>query len=89
MNNTYQSNNCNAKWRFIEDNLPNYYHRDDVLRDNILYSFLEGEEVCDDDLEWIEEEFHSDKKMIAEELRRMEAGFLSEALESADGNLVL
>ena len=76
-------------WQFIEDNLPDYYRRNDVLRDDILYRFLEGEEVCDDDLEWIEEEFHGDKNMVAEELRRLEAGFISESLESYYKNLVV
>ena len=83
MKNIDSSNNSyNKIWCFFEDNLPNYYGRDDVLRNDILYRFYEGEQVCDDDLQWIEEEFHGDKQLIAEELKRMETVFFTEALDA-------
>ena len=37
----------------IEVFLPNYYHRDEVLVSDILYRYIEGEEVSDEDMEWL------------------------------------
>lgn len=67
-------------WRFIENYLPNYSKRDDVLEDDILLRFVEGDEVSKDDMKWIDSEFHGDKKMISDELVRLETGFMEEAL---------
>ena len=81
MNNTEPTNNyANGLWRFIEDYLPNYYSRDDVLRDDILLRFVEDEDVYEKDLTWIAHEFNSDKKLIKEELIRLETMFAEEAL---------
>ena len=38
-------------WVFIEKYLPNYYTRDDVLENDILYKLTNDEEVNDDDRE--------------------------------------
>ena len=86
MGNTGENKSYNGLWRFIEDYLPDYYHRDDVLQDDILCRFINDEEVCDIDLEWIEEEFHSDKHLVAQEIIRLETIFVNEALyEKIDG----
>ncbi|GAB6118954.1 hypothetical protein [Dysgonomonas termitidis] len=40
----------NEFWDFIEENLPNYYTRDDVLRHSNLQLLVDGEESCITDL---------------------------------------
>jgi len=67
-------------WRFIEEYLPNYYSRDDVLRSDILLRFVDDEEVYEKDLVWIAEEFNSDKKLVKEEVIYLETKFAEEAL---------
>lgn len=37
-------------WDFIEQNLPNYYIRDDVLRHSNLQLLVDGEESCITDM---------------------------------------
>lgn len=34
----------NEIWDFIEENLPGYYHRDDVLRQSDLQLLVDGQE---------------------------------------------
>ncbi|MCQ2605936.1 MAG: 6-phospho-beta-glucosidase [Bacteroidales bacterium] len=68
-------------WQFIETYLPNYYSRDDVLWDDILNRYLYGEEVCERDMKWIEEEYNCDKELILSELISLETRFAEEALE--------
>lgn len=81
MNNISQGNNThNNFWRFIESYLPNYSSRDDVLYDDILTRFIENEEVCEEDMKQISEDFGCDKILVKEELARMEAKFAQEAL---------
>lgn len=81
MNNTKITNNyANGFWRFIEEYLPNYYSRDDILRDDILLRFVEDEDVYEKDLVWIADEFDSNKKLIVEEIIRLETKFAEEAL---------
>ena len=69
-------------WRFIEEYLPNYSSRDDVLRDDILFSFVDDDDVSKEDLKWIEDEFKNDKKLVKEELVRLESHFMVEALKA-------
>ncbi len=72
-------------WRFIEDYLPNYSNRDDVLLDDILFRFINDEFVCAEDIEWIVKEFNGDKCLIKEELVRLESRFMSESLHAYYG----
>ena len=67
-------------WEFIENNLPDYYHRDDILHYDIYSRFIDNEEVCEDDLQWIYEGYGSDKQLVQEELDKMEKQFAYEAL---------
>ncbi len=69
-------------WRFIEEYLPNYSSRDDVLRDDILFRFVDGDDVSKEDLKWIEDEFKNDKNLVKEELIRLESRFMVEALKA-------
>lgn len=82
MNSTNQNNSYINTWRFIEEYLPNYSSRDDVLWDDILFRYIEGEHVCEDDLKWIERTFHNDKTLVKEELVRLESQFMLEALRA-------
>lgn len=87
MNNTKQDNSYYDSWRFIENYLPNYYHRDDVLRDDILLRYVDGDDVCEGDLSWIEEEFKDDKYLVKEELIRIESRLMEESLQAYYGKL--
>lgn len=69
-------------WRFIEEYLPNYSSRDDVLRDDILFRFVDGDDVSEEDLKWIEDEFKNDKNLVKEELVRLESRFMVESLKA-------
>ena len=44
-----------AHWSFIEQYLPDYYSRDDVLHSDILTRYLEGEGFGEWHLPWISE----------------------------------
>ncbi|MBO7469630.1 MAG: 6-phospho-beta-glucosidase [Bacteroidales bacterium] len=68
-------------WGFIEEYLPNYYKRNDVLRSDILFRYINDEYVDDSDMQWIREEFGSDKEAIKKESLRLEKGFINEAMD--------
>lgn len=40
----------NEFWDFIEENLPDYYHREDVLRHSNLQLLIDEQESCITDL---------------------------------------
>lgn len=81
MNNTEDNDRPhNGFWRFIEEYLPNYSSRDDVLLDDILTRFIEDDDVHEDDIVWIEAEFGCDKNLVKEELAQLETRFAQEAL---------
>ena len=66
--------------QFIEEYLPDYYHRDDVLRSDILCRYLDNEDVDESDLQWIYQEFGSDKTKVQEALERLDMELAHEAL---------
>ncbi|MBR6597733.1 MAG: hypothetical protein IKK68_07285 [Paludibacteraceae bacterium] len=81
MNNTANYNSSyNAFWQFIEDYLPNYSSRDDVLWDDILTRFIEDDEICVNDKKTIEQEFNGNKELVKEEIAKLESKFAQEAL---------
>ena len=83
MNNTEQiSNSYISTWHFIEDYLPNYSSRDDILRNDILFRYIDGDYVSEEDMQWIQTEFNGDKKLVKEELVRLEKGFFEESLKA-------
>jgi len=69
-------------WNFIEEYLPNYYSRDDVLRSDILFRYIDSDDVCITDKEWILSEFGDNRDAIKQECLRLDKQFLSEALDN-------
>lgn len=74
------SNSRSNLQQFIEEYLPDYYHRDDVLHWDIYSRFIDNEEVDESDLQWIYQDFGSDKNKVEEEKERLEIKFAYEAL---------
>ena len=46
-------------WTFIEENLPNYESRDDILYNDIVSRYVNGEELDDSDVETMQKNFSS------------------------------
>jgi len=69
----------NGYWQLIEKHLPNYYINDLVLRSDILWRYVDNEEVSNDDIEWIEAEF-ADKREVLAEIARIESGLFTDAM---------
>lgn len=67
-------------WSFIGDYLPNYYSRDDVLRSDILFRYINNEDVSESDAEWIRKEFGTDLNAIKQESIKLEKKFVCESL---------
>lgn len=74
------SNSGSNLQQFIEEYLPDYYHRDDVLHLDIYSRYIDNEEMDENDLQWIYQDFGSDKKKVKEEIDRLEMRFAYEAL---------
>ena len=74
------SNSGSNLQQFIEEYLPDYYHRDDVLHLDIYSKYIDNEEMDESDLQWIYQDFGSDKEKVKEEIDRLEKEFAYEAL---------
>lgn len=62
------------EWAFIEDNLPNYHQRDDVLYNDIVSRYVNGEELSEDDLAQMKSDFPSvedAEKWLDADIRRL------------------
>lgn len=68
-----------ADWRFVEENIPCYYQRDDVLLCDILLRFIEGEDIAQDDLEMIKENYGTGMQEVSEALQKLEEKLWHEA----------
>ena len=55
---TYRINEY-EDWLFIEENLPNYESRDDILYNDIVSRYVNGEEIDDHDAEMMKNDFSS------------------------------
>lgn len=53
--------NSNNYWDFIGAYLPNYSSNDNVFWSDILFRYVNDEEVSEDDLEYLHELFGGDK----------------------------
>lgn len=58
---TYKINGYD-EWTFIEENLPDYHRRDDVLYNDIVSRYVNGEELDDGDLAMVRGDFASVKE---------------------------
>jgi hypothetical protein len=67
-------------WSFIENHLPDYSSRDDVLHSDILTRYLDGEEVSEEDLPWIAK--LGTREDVVAELIDIDSHLLEEALEA-------
>lgn len=67
-------------WRFIEEYLPRYYSREDVLLSDILLRYLENEDITEEDSRIIEECFHADKQKVLLQLTELENKLMTEAM---------
>ncbi len=69
-------------WAFIEEFLPDYYHRDDILHYDIYSRYINNEDLSEGDAEWIYNDFGSDREKVKEAIEQMEKDFAYEALTS-------
>lgn len=85
---TYRINEYDD-WSFIEENLPNYERRSDVLYNDIVCRYVNGEELDSDDAEMMQRDFSSveeAEKWLDKDCKRL---FL-EAVEAAfDGGRIV
>ena len=78
---TYKINEYD-EWNFIEENLPNYHQRDDILYNDIVSRYVNGEEIDENDMELMKCRFNSveeAEKWLDKDIKRL---FL-EAVEAA------
>lgn len=75
-------------WDLIMDNLPCYSSDDRVLRSDILFRFIDNDEVADEDIANINREFKNRDEVI-EELKRIDLILLKEAMDSYYNNLMV
>lgn len=68
-------------WGFICKYLPFYESRNDVLRSDILFRALNKEEISDDDLTMIADEYGNNLNLIKQECIKLDLEFLMESLE--------
>ena len=67
---------------FFNGYLPGYYSRNDVLKSDILFRFLEGDEISENDLEWIKEEYGGNVQRVRQECQRLDTLFFAESLQA-------
>lgn len=83
LNNNIMNKSAYANlWSFFNEYLPNYYSREDVLNSGVLFRFLEGDEISENDLEWIKEEYGGNVQRIRQECQRLDTLFFTESLQA-------
>lgn len=78
--NNQNDDSHNRLLEFLEEYLPDYYTDSDVCTLNILYKYLDKEELSSEDEEYILESFKS-KEEIIEEVERIEVDLFQEAVK--------
>ncbi len=69
-------------WAFVQSFMPNYSSRDEVLEDDMLIKYLEGEDLDEDDLQLIKDEYDNDREKVKERVIELESKFAKEAIEA-------
>lgn len=69
-------------WPFIEEYLPDYSRRDDVLMSDILARFLDNEEIAEEDADMIASVYGNNKDLVRQELLGLDKGLMAEAMEA-------
>ena len=77
--NTYQELPDNY-WRVVERYLPGYTQSEEVLRSDILTRYIEDEEVCEEDLEWLPDS----KEEAKRDLERLDLELYNESVEARE-----
>lgn len=78
--NNQNDDSHNRLLEFLEEYLPDYYTDSDVSTLNILYKYLDKEELSPEDEEYILESFKN-KEEIIEEVERIEVDLFQEAVK--------
>lgn len=68
-------------WDFIANHLPSYYSDDNVARSDLLWRYVDNEEVDEQDIEALEEEFANKKEML-DEIAKIGTELFKESLEA-------
>lgn len=74
-------------WDFIADNLPNYHQRDDVLYNDIVSRYVNGEDLDEKDLAMMKETFKSyteAEKWLDNDIDRLFLEAFEEAYKNGD-----
>lgn len=69
-------------WDFISEYLPNCYTRDDVLLSDILFRYLDGDDLEPEDAEMIEKEYHNDREEVRKVLLKLDKSLMAEAMDA-------
>ena len=73
-------------WEFIEDNLPNYHQRDDVLHNDLVSRFVNCEDMEEADYKMVHEEFEGNILAAEDWLDKDIKRLFLEAVEAAYDN---
>ena len=75
------------EWKFIEDNLPCYHQRDDVLHNDIVSRYVNGEDLSDKDAADMAFEFDSieaAEKWLDNDIKRLFIESVATAFERGE-----
>lgn len=70
-------------WRFIEKYLPRYYSRDDVLLSDIYQRYIESDDVSEEDLQMIRENFGFNIQGVVNAQMELDQKLMKEAIENS------
>ena len=89
LNNSIMNKSAYANlWSFFNEYLPGYYSRNDVLESDILFRFLDGDEISENDMDWIKEEYGGNVQRIRQECQRLDTLFFTESLQAFYDQLI-
>lgn len=68
-------------WEFIGQYLPKYHADNRVLMSDILFKYINDEEMSEEDIMYVEREYHN-KDVVLKELKRLDLELLEESLDA-------